>query len=48
MTLLGALDLDPKSQGKSMNLRCVTFETECTPVPDLVEPLQELGEGRGI
>ena len=29
-TLPGALDLDPGSQGKSMNSWCVSFETECS------------------
>ncbi len=29
-TLPGALDLDPRSQGKSRSSWCVSFETECT------------------
>ncbi len=29
MTLSVSFELDPRSQGKPMNLWCVSFETEC-------------------
>ncbi len=37
MTLPDSLDLDPGSQGKSMNSWCVSFETECKSVYSITQ-----------